>query len=111
MIHTENTPNPNAMKFLSKNRLSEVGTQEFQKKDIKKIKNDFVKHLLNFEGVELVLISENFLSVKKSEKTSWDSLKPSIISSMNDYLEKNKKPIVSRTQRKIVRLLKKLMRY
>ena len=46
MIHTENTPNPNAMKFLSKNRLSEVGTQEFQKKDVKKIKNDFVKHLL-----------------------------------------------------------------
>ena len=97
MIHTENTPNPNAMKFLSKNRLSEVGTQEFQKKDIKKIKNDFVKHLLNFEGVELVLISENFLSVKKSEKISWDSLKPSIISSMNDYFEKNKKPIVLKT--------------
>ena len=70
MIQIENTPNPNAMKSLSKNRLTEVGTQEFQKKDINKIKNDFVKHLLNSEGVELHLISENFLSVKKSEKIS-----------------------------------------
>jgi len=97
MIHTENTPNPNAMKFLSKNQLSEVGTQEFQKRDIKKIKNNFVKHLLNFDGVELVLISDNFLSVKKNEKVSWDALKPSIISSMNDYFEKNKKPIILKT--------------
>ena len=98
MIYTENTPNPNAMKFLSENQLSEVGTQEFQKKDIKKIKNNFVKHLLNFDGVELVLISDNFLSVKKNEKVSWDALKPSIISSMNDYFEKNKKPIVLKTE-------------
>lgn len=98
MIHTENTPNPNAMKFLSENQLSEVGTQEFQKKDIKKIKNNFVKHLLNFDGVELILISDNFLSVKKNEKVSWDALKPSIISSMNDYFEKNKKPIVLKTK-------------
>jgi len=98
MIHTENTPNPNAMKFLSENQLSEVGTQEFQKKDIKKIKNNFVKHLLNFDGVELVLISDNFLSVKKNEKVSWDALKPSIISSMNDYFEKNNKPIVLKTK-------------
>jgi len=97
MIHTENTPNPNAMKFLSENRLSEVGAQEFQKKDIKKIKNNFIKHLLNFDGVELVLIAESFLSVKKNEKVSWDALKPSIISSMNDYFEKNKKPIVLKT--------------
>jgi len=98
MIYTENTPNPNAMKFLSENQLSEVGTQEFQKKDIKKIKNNFVKHLLNFDGVELVLISDNFLSVKKNEKVSWDALKPSIISSMNDYFEKNNKPIVLKTK-------------
>ena len=32
MIQIENTPNPNALKFLSENQLSEVETQEFQKK-------------------------------------------------------------------------------
>ena len=94
MIHIENTPNPNALKFLSERQLSEVGTHEFQKKDLNKIENNFVKEILNFDGVELILISENFLSVKKNDKTSWNSLKPSIISSINDYLEKNKQPII-----------------
>ena len=39
MIQIENTPNPNALKFLSEKQFSEVDTQEFQKKDIGKIKN------------------------------------------------------------------------
>lgn len=94
MIQIENTPNPNALKFLSEKQLSEVEAQEFQKRDIDNIKNNFIKNLLNFKGVELILISKNFLSVKKNEDTSWDTLKPSIISSINDYFEKNKKPII-----------------
>ena len=32
MIQIENTPNPNALKFQSEKQLSEVDTQEFQKK-------------------------------------------------------------------------------
>ena len=73
MIQIENTPNPNALKFLSEKKLSEVETLEFQKKDLKKLKNEFVKNILNFDGVELVLISKNFMSVKKDEKTSWET--------------------------------------
>jgi Fe-S cluster biogenesis protein NfuA len=95
MIHIENTPNPNALKFLSEKKISSVGTQEFQKANIEKINNYFIKNLLNLDGVELVLVSENFLSVKKNEKISWDSLKPSIISSLNDYFQKNEEPILS----------------
>ena len=94
MIQIENTPNPNALKFLSEKVLSEVETQEFQKKDLGIIKNEFIKNILNFEGVELILISKNFMSVKKDDKTSWDTLKPSIISSINDHFEKNRKPII-----------------
>jgi len=95
MIHIENTPNPNALKFLSEKKISSVGTQEFQKVNIKKINNYFIKNLLNLDGVELVLVSENFLSVKKNEKICWDSLQPSIVSSLNDYFEKNEEPILS----------------
>ena len=97
MIHIENTPNPNALKFLSEKKISSVGTQEFQKANIKKINNYFIKNLLNLDWVELVLVSENFLSVKKNEKISWDSLKPSIVSSLNDYFQKNEEPILSTT--------------
>ena len=94
MIQIENTPNPNALKFMSEKQLSEVETQEFQKKDLSQIKNEFVKSILNFDGVELVLISKNFMSVKKDEKTSWETLKPTIISSINDYFEKNNQPMI-----------------
>ena len=51
MIQIENTPNPNAFKFLSDDIISEVGTKEFQKNKISEIKNNFVKSLLNIDGV------------------------------------------------------------
>ena len=54
----------------------------------------FIKELLEFKGVELVLLSENFLSVKKTEDISWNELKPMIISHLNHYFENNKEPIL-----------------
>ena len=96
MIITELTPNPNSLKFLSEKVISVVGTEEFQKKDFNKIDNEFVKNLLNLKGVELILLSDNFLSVKKNKEISWDVLKPTVISHMNDYFEKNDKPILNK---------------
>ena len=96
MIITEPTPNPNSLKFLSEKVISAIGTEEFQKKDYNKIENEFVKNLLNLKGVELVLLADNFLSVKKNKEISWDVLKPTVISHMNDYFEKNNKPILNK---------------
>ena len=95
MIQTEVTPNPDSLKFLSEKIISAVGTEEFQKKDIKKIKNSFIKEILDFTGVELVLLSENFLTVKKTKDITWNELKPMVISHLNDYFEKNKDPILN----------------
>ena len=96
MIQTETTPNPESIKFLSENTISAVGTEEFQKKNVSKISNKFVKELLNFNGVELVLLSKNFLSVKKTKDVNWDELKPMVISHMNDYFANHKKPILEK---------------
>jgi Fe-S cluster biogenesis protein NfuA len=96
MITTETTPNPDSLKFLSEKTISEAGTEEFQKKDLSKIKNEFVKNLLNIKGVELILLSDNFLSVKKTKEISWDVLKPTVISHINDYFQKNEKPILAK---------------
>ena len=96
MITTEPTPNPDSLKFLSEKTISEAGTEEFQRKDLNKIKNEFVKNLLNLKGVELILLSDNFLSVKKTKEISWDVLKPTVISHINDYFETNDKPILTK---------------
>jgi Fe-S cluster biogenesis protein NfuA len=94
MIQIEQTPNPDSLKFLSESTISNVGTEEFKKKEISTVKNDFIKKLLNFNGVELILLSKNFLTVKKDSQTSWDILKPIVISHMNDYFQNNKTPIL-----------------
>ena len=100
MITTELTPNPDSLKFLSEKTISEAGTEEFQKKDLANIKNEFVKNLLNLKGVELILLSDNFLSVKKTKEISWSVLKPTIISHINDYFETNDKPILTKKSTK-----------
>ena len=89
MIQTETTPNPNSLKFLSEKVISAIGTEEFQKDKSKSLQNKFIKELLEFKGVELILLSKNFLSVKKTEDVSWTELKPMVISHLNDYFEKN----------------------
>ena len=94
MIHTETTPNPDSLKFVTENTISDVGTEEFQKNDINKIKNPFIKEIFNFKGVELILLSKNFLSVKKTKEVTWNELKPTVISHLNDYFENNKDPIL-----------------
>ena len=94
MIQTENTPNPNSLKFLSEKVISSTGTEEFQKSNSKNLKIPFIKELLEFKGVELVLLSKNFLSVKKTDEVSWEELKPMVISHINDYFEKNEEPIL-----------------
>ena len=94
MIQTETTPNPDSLKFLSENIISAIGTEEFQKNKINKSTNPFIKELLDFKGVELVLLSKNFLSVKKTKDISWNELKPMVISHLNHYFENNKEPIL-----------------
>ena len=99
MIQTESTPNPNSLKFLSEKTISAIGTEEFQKENAKKMTNSFIKELLNFKGVELVLLSKNFLSVKKTEDTSWNELKPMVISHLNHYFENNNEPILKESKK------------
>ena len=101
MIQTETTPNPDSLKFLSENVISAIGTEEFQKSRIQDIENPFIKELLKFKGVNLVLLSKNFLSVNKTKEVSWDELKPMIISHINDYFENNKDPILKNENKNI----------
>ena len=90
----QKTPHPNSLKFLSEKVISSIGNEEFQKSNSKNLNNTFIKELLEFKGVELVLLSQNFLSVKKTDNASWNDLKPMIISHLNDYFAKNSEPIL-----------------
>ena len=94
MIQIETTPNPDSLKFLTDKKLSSIGTEEFKKEKKNEIVIPFIKEILNFKGVELILLSEKFLSVKKTKEVPWSELKPMVISHLNDYFEKNDEPIL-----------------
>ena len=108
MIQTESTPNPNSLKFLSEKIISAIGTEEFQKNKTKNLSNIFIKELLEFKGVELVLLSKNFLSVKKTADVSWSELKPMVISHLNHYFENNSEPILKESKNIEYRVQKKI---
>ena len=68
MIQTENTPNPNSLKFLSEKIISAVGNEEFQKNDSKDLKIPFIRQLLEFKGVEIELTYNLIVKLQNTYK-------------------------------------------
>jgi len=84
MIETENTPNPDTLKFLPGKVVSEAGPIEFLKND-KNIKIPLANKILSIEGTVMVFLGENFITVKKEKELDWNDLKHGIISEINDH--------------------------
>ena len=82
-VQTQNTPNPNSLKFLPSKEVS--NDDPFEITDKNKSDNELVKNILSINGVTGIFLAKNFLSVNKDEKTNWEDLKHIIISFINDY--------------------------
>jgi len=95
MIETENTPNPDTLKFLPGKKVSEIGPIEFLKND-KSIKVPLANKILSLEGTLMVFFGEDFITVKKEKNLNWKDLKHGIISEINDYYSKGNDAIVKK---------------
>ena len=83
-IQTEQTPNPQTLKFLPGKVVMEEGTAFFQ--DIKEgINSPFAKRLFNVEGVDGVFFGSDFITITKSQNTQWQVMKPLILSTIMDH--------------------------
>ena len=85
-IQTENTPNPNSLKFIPGKNVSNSGQLEITKKD--EIDNDLVKNLLSVNGVTGVFLGKDFLSINKTNNVDWEDIKhiaKSLISLLGIY--------------------------
>ena len=82
-VQTEQTPNPNTLKFLPGKKVSEVGSIEFIKE--KQTDNKLIKDLFSVKDISMVFLGSDFITVKKDEKTLWEDIKPKIVSFINDY--------------------------
>ena len=95
MIETEQTPNPDTLKFLPGKKVSEIGPVEFLKSD-KSIKIPLANKILALEGTLMVFFGDDFITVKKEKSLDWKDLKHGIISEINDYYLKGNDVIVKK---------------
>jgi len=93
-VQTEETPNPNTLKFLPGKTVSEVGSFEFTAKD--QTENRLIKDILSMKEVNMVFLGPDFITVKKTDQILWEEIKPKIISLINEYYLENKDSILDK---------------
>ena len=91
-VQTEITPNPNSLKFLPGKKVSNSGPYEITKKD--DIQNELVRNILSINGVEIVFLGEDFISVNKNDLIKWDDIKHIVISLINDFYSDGKEFVI-----------------
>ena len=93
-VQTEETPNPNTLKFLPGKTVSEVGSIEFTA--VKQTENRLIKDILSMKEVNMVFLGSDFITVKKTDQILWKEIKPKIISLINEYYLENKDSILDK---------------
>ena len=119
-VQTQNTPNPNSIKFLPSKKVS--NDDPFEITDKNKSNNELVRNILSINGVTGIFLAEDYLSVNKDEKTNWEDLKHIIISFINDYYASGNEIVIdsnkisstetqlSEIERKIIQILETKIR-
>ena len=64
-IQTQTTPNPNSLKFLPGQAVSNSGSHEITKKNT--VNNDLIRNILSINGVTGVFLGSDFISVNKKK--------------------------------------------
>eukprot|EP00934_Nitzschia_sp_Nitz4_P005190 Nitzschia sp. Nitz4//scaffold189_size62959//28322//29268//NITZ4_006308-RA/size62959-snap-gene-0.3-mRNA-1//1//CDS//3329539896//5180//frame0 len=124
-IQTENTPNPESIKFVPSGRVvleSEDGTGYFVQKsdpmdDI--LKSPLATQLFKIDGVKAVYLGSNFVTITKFAENHWKLMRPEIFSCLMDFFDSNQavlldKPLITDTtilddDDEVVAMIKELM--
>ena len=91
-IQTEETPNPNTLKFIPGVQVLEEGTYEFKDKDSSKTSN-LANLIFSINGIDRVFLTTEFVSVTKKNDINWEILKPLILTAIMDHYANRKKVI------------------
>lgn len=93
-VYTENTPNPNILKFVCDETLT-AGSLELDKNDTA-TDSLLAQELLQFPFVSKVYITANFVAIQKTDLIEWDMVEEELIEVVNRHLEE--KTILLRPQ-------------
>jgi len=93
-VQTENTPNPNSLKFLPGKIVSNNGSFEITKKD--DTNNELIRNLLSVNGVEGIFLGKDFISINKYDNSTWEEIRHVVISLINDFYQNGNECVIDK---------------
>ena len=97
-IQTEDTPNPDTLKFIPGSIILKTGTADFSNKDIAS-DSPLASRLFEIDGVSRVFLATDFISVTKDTQLDWNNLKPSILTGIMEHFSSGL-PAINETKNK-----------
>ena len=97
-IQTEDTPNPETLKFIPGNIILKNGNADFASKEIASV-SPLASRLFEIDGVSRVFLATDFISVTKDTQLDWNNLKPSILTGIMEHFSTGL-PAVNETENK-----------
>ena len=98
-VQTQNTPNPNSLKFLPGRKVSNDAPIEITDKN--KSNNELIRNILSINGVTGIFLGEDFLSVNKINDENWENIKHIIISYINEYYSEGNEFVIDKSETKL----------
>lgn len=83
-ILTEDTPNPNSIKFLPGIQVMPKGTAEFRDRQAATA-SPLAKRLFSIDGVRAVFFGSDFVSVTKDDTRDWTMLRPHVLGAIMEH--------------------------
>jgi len=98
-IQTEQTPNPQTLKFLPGKVVMDEGTAFFQNVD-KTSNSPLAKKLFDVDDVTGVFFGSDFITVTKNDSLDWQVMKPLILGAIMDHFNSGEPTINNETNDK-----------
>ena len=97
-IQTEDTPNPDTLKFIPGEIILKTGTADFSSKEVAS-DSPLASRLFEIDGVSRVFLATDFISVTKDPQLNWNNLKPSILTGIMEHYSSGL-PAINDTEKK-----------
>ncbi len=83
-IETEGTPNPATLKFLPGSEVMGAGTADFATQTSAG-RSPLASSIFGLAGVARVFLGSDFITVTKTDETTWATLKPQVLGAIVDH--------------------------
>ena len=85
-IHTEGTPNPNALKFVLSKVILESGSANFPDKNSSS-NSPLAQKLFEVTSVKEIFFGRDFITVSKTAESAWDDIYDALLKIINNHFE------------------------